>query len=80
MKIKVVGAGCANCKKLYEVTKKTVEELGVNAQVEYITDINEMLSMGIISTPALVIDDKLISSGYVPPSEKIKELILENFR
>lgn len=75
MKIQVFGPGCANCKKLHEQTLKAVEEFNKSLKVGYVTDIQEMVEMGIMSSPALVIDGKIVSAGSVPSVEKIKELL-----
>lgn len=75
MKIQVLGPGCGSCKQLYEQTLKVVEELGKDIEVEYITEIQKIIKAGIMSSPALIIDGKVVSSGSVPSVEKIKELI-----
>ncbi len=75
MQIQVLGSGCPTCKKLNDLTKKAVEELGLKAEVEYITDIQKMLEMGVMSSPVLAIDGNPVSVGSVPSVEKIKELI-----
>lgn len=78
MTIKVLGAGCANCKKLYELTKQAANELKINTEVQYITDIQEIVKMGVMSSPVLAINDKPILAGEIPSLEKIKQLILKN--
>lgn len=78
MTIQVLGSGCANCKKLYELTKQAVNELGIKDDVEYITDMKTIIEMGVISTPTLVIDNKPILVGLVVNIEKIKEAITKN--
>ena len=75
MKIQVLGSGCPTCKKLFELTKQAVEELGLKIEVEYITDIQRIVEMGIMSSPVLAIDDKPILVGFVPNIEKIKKII-----
>ena len=75
MEIKVLGPGCPNCHQMEELAKKAVKELGIDAQVDKITDIKEIMQYT-MSTPALVIDGKLKHSGKPLPSlEKVKELI-----
>ena len=75
MEIKVLGPGCANCKQMEELTKKAVKELGIEVNVDKITDIREIMKYT-ISTPGLVINGKLKHSGKPLPSlEKVKELI-----
>jgi small redox-active disulfide protein 2 len=75
MEIKVLGPGCPNCHKMEELAKKAVKELGIEAKVNKITDIKEIMKYS-MSTPALVINGKLKHSGKpLPGIEKVKELI-----
>jgi small redox-active disulfide protein 2 len=75
MEIKVLGPGCPNCHQMEELTKKAVKELGIDAKVEKVTDIKEIMKYT-MSTPALVINGKLKHSGKPLPSlEKVKELL-----
>jgi small redox-active disulfide protein 2 len=75
MQIQVLGSGCPTCKKLFELTKQAVEELDLKIEVEYITDIQKIVEMGIMSSPVLVINGKPAISGFLPDIEKIKEAI-----
>ena len=76
MKVQVLGSGCPSCKRLYEMTKKAVQELDLKADVEYVTDIQKIIELGLMSSPVLVIDGKPVLVGMVPGnSEKIKELL-----
>ena len=63
MKIEILGTGCAKCKTLYENTRKAVEESGVSAEVVKVEDMPTIMKYGVMSTPALVIDGKVKSSG-----------------
>ena len=63
MIIKVLGSGCANCKKLEENTRKAVEELGIDATIEKVTDFKEIMAYGVMKTPALVVDEKVKDIG-----------------
>ena len=72
--IKVLGAGCKSCHQLYENVKKTVSNLGINVEVEYITDMEKVMSYGAMSMPALVVNDKVVSVGRV-----LKETEIETF-
>lgn len=80
IKIKVLGSGCTKCKKLHELTQKVVEELGFDLNVEYITDVSEIIAMGIMSSPVLVINDKPVLIGILPTKEELKNILLENIR
>jgi small redox-active disulfide protein 2 len=75
MKIKILGTGCPNCKVLEANTKKALEELKIKADVEKVTDIVKIMEYGVMSTPALVIDNKVVSYGKVLTSEEIKKLL-----
>ncbi|WP_430815059.1 thioredoxin family protein [Carboxylicivirga sp. RSCT41] len=75
MTIKVLGTGCAKCKSLEEITRKAVEEKGVDAQVEKVEDIMQIMSFGVMTTPALVIDGKVAIKGRVPSIDEIKALL-----
>jgi small redox-active disulfide protein 2 len=76
MTIKVLGPGCANCRTLEHRTREALAEIRLDAVVEKVTDFNDMASYGILRTPGLVIDEKLVIQGMVPPVSKIKEIIL----
>jgi small redox-active disulfide protein 2 len=75
MEIKVLGSGCANCKKLYETVKTAVAELKVEANVLYITDMMQIANAGLLRTPGLIINNKVASYGRVPSLEEVKSLI-----
>jgi len=75
MKIQVLGSGCATCKKLFEITQKAVAELGIDTKVEYITDIQKIVAMGLMQSPVLVVNDKPVLVGFNSDIEKIKEII-----
>ena len=77
-KIQVLGSGCPTCKKLFELTKQAVEELQLNAEVEYISDIQKIIEMGLMSSPVLAIDNKPVMVGFVSNVGKIKEIIEDN--
>jgi small redox-active disulfide protein 2 len=75
MKIQVLGPGCPNCKQLYNNTMTAVAETDLDADVEKVEDISAIMKYGIMSTPALVIDGVVKSSGRVLPVGEIKKLI-----
>lgn len=71
IKIKILGSGCANCKRLEQVTRNVVESLALEAEFEKVTDMNEIMKWPILSTPGLVINDKVASSGRIPTETEI---------
>lgn len=79
MNIKILGPGCPNCQKLEANTKQALEELKMEASVEKISEIQDIMSYGIMSTPALVVDDTVLVAGMVPDVKQIKEA-LENHK
>ena len=77
MKIQVLGSGCKTCKKLYEITQKAASELNLSENVEYITDVQQIIAMGLMQSPILAINDKPVMVGFSSDLEKIKKLIVE---
>lgn len=77
MKIQVLGSGCPSCKKLYEMTKQAVFENGLSVEVEYITDVQKMVEMGLMRGPALIINDRVVMAGRIPDLEELKIIILK---
>ena len=75
MKIQVFGTGCPKCKKLYENANKAVADLKVEAEIEKIEDIKKIMAIGIMSTPALAIDGKIVSVGKILKPSDIKKLL-----
>ena len=76
MKIKILGSeNCANCEKLLANTQQVVEKLKIEDEVTKVTDIKEILNYGIISTPALVIDDKVIFNGRNADEKELTKII-----
>lgn len=80
MEIKVLGTGCKSCKKLHENVLSSVEELKVDATVIYVTDYLEIAQSGLLRTPGLIIDGRIVSSGKVQSVEELKVLISENIK
>lgn len=78
MIIKILGTGCDKCDKLEENVKEAVKELGIEASVEKIEDLLEIVKYGVMTSPTLVIDEKAVSTGKVLKVKKIKELIEKN--
>jgi small redox-active disulfide protein 2 len=75
MIIKILGPGCTNCVNLERVTREAVATLGLDAQIEKVTDYADIMGYGVMSTPGLVVDDKVIMSGRVPTAAKVRELL-----
>ena len=76
MNIKILGGGCANCKKLEENTVLALKELNLEANIEEVKGIDQIIDFGVMKTPALVIDGKVKSSGRVLGVEEIKKLLV----
>jgi small redox-active disulfide protein 2 len=72
MIVKILGSGCANCNKLEEATREAVAELGLDAEVVKVTEFEDIMSYGIMSTPALVVDEEVKIAGRVPSLDEIK--------
>jgi small redox-active disulfide protein 2 len=75
MNIKVLGTGCPNCKRLEKNVYEALDELKLKADVEKVTEVKDIMSYGVMSTPALVIDGKVVFSGQVPMVSKLVEII-----
>ncbi len=74
-KIQILGTGCPKCKKLAEQAEIAATELGIEHEIEKVTDINKILSFGVMITPALVVDGVVKVSGKIPSIDEIKSLI-----
>ncbi len=66
MNVKVLGTGCANCKKLYTVVEEALVQTGIQAELAKVEDVQVIMRYGVMSTPALVIDETVVSAGHVP--------------
>ncbi len=75
MEIKILGPGCPKCKTLEKLTREVVEQNGINAAVTKVEDIVEIMNYGVMTTPALVIDGKVVVKGRIPSAEEIRRLI-----
>ena len=69
--IKVLGSGCPNCKKLEAITRKAVETLAVEAKIEKVTEYDKIMEYNVMSTPGLVLNEKVVSSGRIPGEVEI---------
>ena len=75
LQIKILGSGCPNCKKLEEETKKAVANLAIEAQFEKVTDYQEIINYDVLSTPGLVINEKVVSSGRIPSQGELTSFL-----
>lgn len=73
--IKVLGAGCKSCHEQYEYAKKAVDEMGLSIEVEYITDMEKVMAYGVMSMPALVVNEKVVSMGKVLKAADVEKLL-----
>jgi len=78
MEIKVLGGGCSKCKELEAVTRKALTELNIDAQIEKVEDFKKIMEYGIIRTPGLVIDNKVVLAGKLPKIDEIKDILTQN--
>ena len=77
MEIKILGTGCPKCKTLEKITREVVEQNGIEATIIKVEDIVEIMKYGIMSTPALVIDEKVEIKGRVPSIDEIKKILIK---
>ena len=75
MEIKILGPGCANCKRLYQEAERAVAESGLDATLTKVESMEEIASFGILRTPGLVIDGKVVASGRIPLAPEIVTMI-----
>lgn len=75
MNIKVLGGGCCRCENLLAAVKEAVAEKGIEAEIEYITDMAKIVEYGIMSTPALMIDNKVVSMGRLLKAKDVAKLL-----
>lgn len=74
-KIEIFGKGCARCKQTEKIVRMVLEELNIDATVEKVEDIAEIIARGVVSTPAIAVDGKIVLSGKIPTLEEAKKLI-----
>lgn len=75
MEIKVLGTGCSKCKTLEKLTNQAIEELNISADVIKVEDIMEIMEFGVMTTPALVVNGKVMVKGKLPSIKEIKEIL-----
>jgi small redox-active disulfide protein 2 len=69
--IKVLGSGCANCKRLEQIANKVIQNLAIDANLVKVTDFQEIMDLGVLNTPGLVVNDQVVSSGRIPSESEI---------
>ena len=77
MNVKVIGEGCPKCTKLYEKVLEALEELGIEAEVEKVQSLLDIVKLGVTTSPAVMVDDKLVVSGRVSGVNKLKKIFEE---
>lgn len=77
MRIEVLGTGCVKCKKLYQLVNETVKEMGLQAEVVKVEDLQAMMERGVMITPALYINGEAVSAGRIPGKDEIKRMLTE---
>jgi small redox-active disulfide protein 2 len=75
MEIKILGSGCAKCKTLEKLTREVVEKNGIDATITKVEDIYQIMKYGVMTTPALVVNEKVEIKGRIPSSEEIKQVL-----
>lgn len=75
--IKVLGSGCANCKRVEQIARKIVSDLGIEAEIVKVTDYNDITTYNILSTPGLVINEKVVSSGRIPTPAEVSTWVAD---
>jgi small redox-active disulfide protein 2 len=75
MEIKILGTGCPKCKSLEEIVRKVVKDNGIDATVTKVEDIVEIMKFNIMTTPALVVNEKVVSKGRIPSVDEIKQFL-----
>lgn len=76
LKIKVLGPGCSNCKQLEKITLNEVEKLGLNADIEKVTDYGQIMAYGVMSTPGLVINGQVMAYGRIPTNQEVSDWLI----
>ena len=74
-KVQILGTGCPKCKKLFEAAQQAVKDLGIEAEVTKVEDINEIMKFNVMMTPALAVDGEVKVVGRVPHPEEIRKMI-----
>jgi|Deesub1362A_J573_1020465.scaffolds.fasta_scaffold00413_34 small redox-active disulfide protein 2 len=75
MEIKILGVGCQRCEKVYEMVERAVNEMGIDAKIVRIKDINDIIDHGVFTVPALVVDGEVVLAGKLPSYEEVKRIL-----
>ncbi len=75
--IKILGSGCANCKRVEQIVRKVVEDMSFEAEIIKVTEYPDIMAYNIMSTPGLVINEKLVSSGRIPSSAEVTTFVVD---
>jgi small redox-active disulfide protein 2 len=75
LKIQIAGSGCSKCAQLYERAEAVAKELGIDYEIEKVTDMNAIIDMGVMMTPALLVNGKVKSAGKLPSQEAMKKFL-----
>jgi len=76
MKIEILGMGCAICNKLEDTVRLAIKEMGIDAEIDHVKDIKKIMSYGVMTTPALVIDGEVKVAGKIPTLTDIKQMLV----
>ena len=76
LNIKVLGPGCANCKRLEQMARREVENLGLKAAIEKVTDYGQIMAYGVMSTPGLVINEQVVAYGRIPSNQEVVDWLV----
>lgn len=77
VEIKVLGPGCANCKRLEQIAQKVVNNLAVEAKIEKVTNYQEIVELGVMATPGLIVNGEVVSSGRIPSETEVIGWVIE---
>jgi len=77
VEIKVLGPGCANCKRLEQIARKVVDSLSADANIEKVTDYKEIVELGVMTTPGLIVNNEVVSSGRIPSETEVTDWIIK---
>ncbi|MDD4665939.1 MAG: thioredoxin family protein [Clostridia bacterium] len=80
VRVKVLGSGCAKCNQLEVATKEALQQLGMETTIDHVTDFSEIAAYGVMTTPALVIDGKVVSYGKVLKTEEVVKILQKFYK